>query len=231
MAEATSDNGFAFIHGSRLGIRHHDTTLVAGQDDTTWSRPCVFRNVSNCQPHATVPTHSLAADLVVLENTDRWYVFGFHLFDSIEADAKAPMFIAEWAIARLQFEARHTTDAQPQKPRPKSSSASDKDLASSKADDETERAVDIGRYHCKFQSHHGDLYVSSNDARYVTAVRSNLLWALRYDNCKTIRKQSDSGLIFELMDDSEIKVMGLALRNEVFTQIIGYSGLAWQVTG
>lgn len=113
----------------------------------------------------------------------------------------------------------------------KDGSLSDEEDTSSMADDETESAVDIGRYHCTCQSHHGDLHVSSSSARYVTAVRSNVLWKLRFDNCKTIRKQSDSGLIFELMDDSEFKVMGLALRNEVFTQIIGYSGLTWQVTG
>lgn len=138
---------------------------------------------------------------------------------------------AEWAIARLQVEARHSKDALPTEPSKNVEGASDKTTMPSKADDETEPAIDIGRYHCTCQSHHGDLHVSSSGARYVTAVRSTLLWKLRYDNCKTIRKHSDSGLIFELMDDSEFKVMGLALRNEIFTQIIGYSGLAWQVIG
>lgn len=118
-----------------------------------------------------------------------------------------------------------------QKPSPKSRRPSNAGTTSSKPDDKTESAVDIGKYHCTCQNHHGDIHVSSDGARYVTAVRSTLLWQLRYENCKTIRKQSDSGLIFELTDDSEFKVMGLALRNEVFTQIIGYSGLAWQVTG
>ena len=118
-----------------------------------------------------------------------------------------------------------------QDPSSKSRRSFDAEKISSKPDDKTEPTVDIGKYHCTCQSHHGDLHVSSNGARYVTAVRSNLLWQLRYENCKTIRKQSESGLIFKLMDDSEFKVMGLALRNEVFTQIIGYSGLAWQVTG
>lgn len=148
----------------------------------------------------------------------------------METDADAHD-VAEWAIARLQVEARHSKDAMPQKPLPKSRDPLDEGAKPSKPDDETAAAVDIGRYHCTCQNHHGELHVSSNGARYVTAIRSTLLWQLRYDNCKTIRKQSDSGLIFELMDDSEFKVMGLALRNEIFTQIIGYSGLAWQVTG
>lgn len=139
--------------------------------------------------------------------------------------------VAEWAIARLQVEAKHSKDTMPQKPSQKLRGASDDETTSSNADDETELGVDIGKYHCTCQNHHGNLHVSSNGARYVTAVRSNLLWQLRYENCKAIRKQSESGLIFELMDGSDLKVMGLALRNEIFTQIIGYSGLAWQVTG
>lgn len=141
------------------------------------------------------------------------------------------LIVAEWAIARLQVEARHSADAMPQKSVGKDMGPSDKEDTCSKVDDETEHAIDIGKYHCTCQSHHGNLYVSSNGAHYVTAVRSTLLWELRYQNCKTIRKQSDSGLVFELMDGSQFKVMGLALRNEVFTQIIGFSGLAWQVTG
>lgn len=129
------------------------------------------------------------------------------------------------------MEAKHSKDAMPQKPSTKLRDVSNDEKTSSNADDESELATDIGKYHCTCQNHHGDLHVSSNGARYVTAVRSTLLWQLRYENCKTIRKQSDSGLIFKLMNDSEVKVMGLALRNEIFTQIIGYSGLAWQVTG
>ena len=137
---------------------------------------------------------------------------------------------AEWAIARLQVEARISRNAMSQEP-PEVDGASNGKSKSSKVDYKTDAAIDIGKYHCTCQSHHGDLHVNSNGAHYVTAVRSNLLWELRYDDCKTIRKQSESGLIFELMDDSEYRVMGLAVRDEVFTQIIGYSGLAWQVSG
>lgn len=142
-----------------------------------------------------------------------------------------PLMIAEWAIARLQVEARYSKNAMSPKASPTRKDESDKGEPSSMADDETEAGVDIGRYHCTCQGHHGDLQLSSDGARYVTAVRSNMLWELGYEECRTIRKQSDSGLIFELMDGREFKVMGLALRNEVFTQLIGFSGLAWQVTG
>ena len=139
-------------------------------------------------------------------------------------------FSAEWAIARLQVEARISRDARSQEP-PEVDGASHRKREVSKVDSETEAAIDVGKYNCTCQSHHGDLHVTSNGAHYVTAVRSNLLWELRYDDCRSIRKQSESGLIFELMDDSEYRVMGLAVRDEVFTQIIGYSGLAWQVSG
>lgn len=139
-------------------------------------------------------------------------------------------YVAEWAIARLQAEARHSTDGMPQKPIKNDGNASDNGASSSRAIDGSHTAVDVGRYHCKYQSHHGDLQVSSTGACYVTAVRSNLLWKLRYEDCKTIRKESDSGLSFELMKDGEFMVMGLTLRDELFTQIIGYSGLAWQVS-
>ena len=138
--------------------------------------------------------------------------------------------VAQWAIARLQTEARHSTDAMPQKPIKNDGNASDNEASSSSAIDGSHAAVEVGRYHCTYQSHHGDLQVNSTGACYVTAVRSKLLWKLRYDDCKTIRKESDSGLIFELMEDCEFMVMGLKLRDEAFTQIIGYSGLAWQVT-
>lgn len=138
--------------------------------------------------------------------------------------------LAEWAIARLQVEAMHSRDAMRQQTS-HAKDASDEKVAPPDGDRETESAGNVGKYHCTCQNHHGNLHVSSEAAHYVTAVRSNLLWKLRYDDCKTIRKEADSGLIFQLMDDREFKVMGLAVRNEVFTQIIGYSGLAWQVTG
>lgn len=138
--------------------------------------------------------------------------------------------LAEWAIARLQVEAMHSRDAMRQQTS-HAKDASDEKVAPPDGDRETESTGNIGKYHCTCQNHHGNLHVSSEAAHYVTAVRSNLLWKLRYDDCKTIRKEADSGLIFQLMDDREFKVMGLAVRNEVFTQIIGYSGLAWQVTG
>jgi len=111
-------------------------------------------------------------------------------------------------------------------------STSEKEASIQGPEEEIGPTVDIGKYHGTSQNHHGVLYVTSRGVRYVTAVRSNLLWKLQYDEVKTIQKStSGDGLVFALMDDGERKVMGLKTRNEIFTQIIGYSGLVWQVTG
>ncbi len=42
-----------------------------------------------------------------------------------------------------------------------------------------------------------------------------------------------SGAVLRFVDtsDEEFRVSGLKLRNEVFTQIVGYSGLRWRVSG
>lgn len=97
---------------------------------------------------------------------------------------------------------------------------------------EIDAAIEIGKYHCTSQNHHGDLVLTAEGVRYVSAVRKNVLWELRYDNVKTIQKpKSCEGIRFVLMNGDEHQVMGLKQRNEVFTQIIGYSGLVWQVTG
>ena len=231
VAGPTPHNAFAFIPQSCLDSCFDHATLAPNQDDTTRSRPDVFRHIPNCEPLATISTCSLTTDLVILEDTHRWYVLGVSMTLRHHRSTLTLFFLAEWAIARLQVEARISRNARSQEPSEVDGASHRKSMVS-KIDSETEAAIDdIGKYHCTCQSHHGDLHVTSNGAHYVTAVRSNLLWELRYDDCRSIRKQSESGLIFELMDDSEYRVMGLTVRDEVFTQIIGYSGLAWQVTG
>lgn len=140
---------------------------------------------------------------------------------------------AEWAIARLQTEARLSKDAILRK---RSVHDQPSTIAASStlrhSEEGTTNSIDIGKYHGTSQNHHGDLYVTSKGARYVTTVRSNILWRLQYNEVKTIQKlKSGDGLIFTLMDGTEQKVMGLQARDELFTQILGYSELVWQVTG
>ncbi len=74
MAEPTPNNAFAFNSRFVLALRDYHTTLVARQDDTTRRRLDVLRNVSNCEPHATISTFGIATDLAILEDTYRWYV-------------------------------------------------------------------------------------------------------------------------------------------------------------
>jgi len=143
--------------------------------------------------------------------------------------------LAEWAIARLQVEARHSKEAMSQKQAdcfPSSATGELSPLQITEEERDPGAAIDIGKYHGTSQNHHGDLYVTSRDIRYVTAVRSNVLWRLQYDEIKTIQKTtSGDGLVFAHMDATERRVMGLKTRNEIFTQIVGYSDLIWQVTG
>ncbi|KAL8899511.1 MAG: hypothetical protein Q9207_006163 [Kuettlingeria erythrocarpa] len=140
---------------------------------------------------------------------------------------------AEWAIARLQVEAAHRKEALRQVD---SSSEPDKDINEGSKPDYSgtsrEREVNLGQFHCTSQSHHGDLCVTSNGVKYKTAIRSQILWDLQFHDLTMLQKiGAGEGLLFVLSSGEAYKVSGLKSRNEVFTQIIGYSGLRWQVTG
>ncbi|KAL8692932.1 MAG: hypothetical protein Q9218_002134 [Villophora microphyllina] len=128
---------------------------------------------------------------------------------------------AEWAIARLQVEAKHRKEAMRQA-----------DSKRTEEDGEKEGDVSLGKYHCTSCSHHGDLQVYSDGVRYVSAVRKNLLWELKFEDVSLLQKVgAGEGLLFVDTKDATFRVSGLKSRNEVFTQIIGYSGLRWQVSG
>lgn len=92
--------------------------------------------------------------------------------------------------------------------------------------------MSLGQFHCTSQNHHGDLWVTSKGVRYKTAVRSHILWEVQFNNLTMLQKVgAGEGLLFVLASGEGHRVSGLKLRDEVFTQIIGYSGLRWQVTG
>ena len=66
----------------------------------------------------------------------------------------------------------------------------------------------------------------------MTAVRSRTLWRLTWSDLSTISKaRTDNGLCFEDDREAKFRVEALKERNALFTQIIGYSGLRWQVSG
>ena len=139
---------------------------------------------------------------------------------------------AEWAIARLQVEAAHRTEALRQvDPTPR---AEEKHVGSAPDDsgDDQEQEISLGQFHCTSQNHHGDLCVTPKGVKYKTAIRSHILWQLRFDDLTTLQKVgTGEGLLFVSSSGEGYRVSGLKSRNEVFTQIVGYSGLHWQVTG
>ena len=64
-----------------------------------------------------------------------------------------------------------------------------------------------------------------------TAIRSRTLWTLKWKDVSIISKaRTEDGLRFEVGDEAKYSVDALKGRNELFTQIIGYSGLGWQVS-
>lgn len=112
---------------------------------------------------------------------------------------------------------------------------SDEKHADSKQDDPGEdqkREFSLGQFHCTSQGHHGDLCVTSTGVKYKTAIRSHILWELHYENLTMLQKVgTGEGLLFVDVNGEGYRVSGLKARNEVFTQIVGYSNLRWQVSG
>ena len=140
--------------------------------------------------------------------------------------------IAEWAIARLQVEAAHRKAAMTQRDPTSHSDENRTDSKQGDPDEEQEREFTLGEFHCTSQSHHGDLCVTSKGVKYKTAIRSHILWELPYENVTTLQKVgTGEGLVFVDANGEGYRVSGLKARNEVFTQIVGYSNLRWQVTG
>ena len=138
-------------------------------------------------------------------------------------------YLAEWAIARLQVEAGYRIEALQKGSNGPGQSSNGSTSQHSEA---KSHVVEIGRYPCASRGHHGELCVSSEGVKYISAVRKRILWELRFDETKIMNKVgAGEGLLFVDTDDDEYLVSGLKARNEVFTQIVGYSGLRWQVAG
>lgn len=136
-------------------------------------------------------------------------------------DGVVTAIAAEWAIARLQVEAKHRKNATRQA-----------DLSQVEDDQDDNSVASLGKYHCTSGSHHGDLHVNSDSVQYISAVRKKSLWELRFEDVVLLQKVgAGDGLRFVDTKDAEFRVAGLKSRNEVFTQIIGYSGMTWQVSG
>ena len=142
---------------------------------------------------------------------------------------------SEWAIARIQAEARTNSKTMHQ------ATATIKDSIGTDGENDTTpetSTIDVGQYRCMSCDHLGSLCITSTYIRFVTKVRSNEHWRMSFNELKSMRKSPQSinsvpfnyggELRFTRWDDEEFQVSGLQARDEVFTQIIGYSGLRWQ---
>ncbi len=151
----------------------------------------------------------------------------------------------QWAIARLQAEATQQLRAmpnhsdQPPANAPFVGPARDPSILQpiSETKPSTAEATRVGRYHCIHQKRHGNLCLTTEAVSFEMHLTANEKWRLRYDELKSMQKivgsstiSSGEDLLFVDMNDAKCQVSGLKLRDEVFTQIIGYSGVQWQIT-
>ncbi|KAK5199120.1 hypothetical protein LTR96_003510 [Exophiala xenobiotica] len=152
---------------------------------------------------------------------------------------------ADWAIARLQEEARqqlcaiHQAQALKQEhcttePDSLVNSARPKADQVSVADDTT---VTVGGYKCR-DGNRGRLLVTTRSATFLPSKSGDQKWAVEYTALKRIYKTptsylpvQDGGLCFVDMDGIEHEVTNLRSRDQVFSQIIGYSDVHWKRTG
>ncbi|KAL8784993.1 MAG: hypothetical protein Q9213_003654 [Squamulea squamosa] len=133
---------------------------------------------------------------------------------------------AEWAIARLQAEGRRQAKQVSNKP---------------------ESYAELhGSYTCSSAKHSGRLVVTSEGIQFQPFVASHNQWNVGFNRIERMEKvsvkvllsvntvvQIGSGkdLLFYDVDGSSYSASNVANRDEVFTQIVGYSNVRWQVVG
>ena len=115
-------------------------------------------------------------------------------------------------------------------------------------------AVSISNPHCTTKDppdrlRHGHLLLTTKDCAFETAITSTVLWKFEWGDVSSIAKRGkggDNGLDFQVQckgengreekgkEEKVVKlfwVEGLKKRDEVFSQIVGYSGIEWKVDG
>ncbi|KAL8677492.1 MAG: hypothetical protein Q9224_007191 [Gallowayella concinna] len=95
-----------------------------------------------------------------------------------------------------------------------------------------------GSYTCQSTNHSGRLVVTSEGIQFQPFVASHNQWKVAFNKLKRMEKvntivQVGSGkdLLFYDADDTTYSASNVAKRDEVFTQIVGYSNVKWQVVG
>lgn len=126
---------------------------------------------------------------------------------------------ADWAIARLQAEAAPRIQSNPEKPGPESS-----------PEKESGAGV-IGRYACT----NGLLKVTTRLVCFIPGTSSLEGWNLSYDELTAMHKVEENtrttesrGVAFVTASGGRHVVLDLAVRDEIFSQILGYSSLKWK---
>jgi hypothetical protein len=145
---------------------------------------------------------------------------------------------SEWAIARLKAEAtRQLEIMHEQTTFTQTHVASDvcvQQLLSTQGAPNDATLVRIGRYHCSSEKRQGNLCVDTEKVSFEIHLTASERWRLSYRDMKSIEKAVGSrttagdDLVFTAMDGTEYGASGLKARDEVFSQIIGYSNVQWQ---
>ena len=171
---------------------------------------------------------------------------------------------SEWAIARLQAEAREqlanliqkptideTKDKLPDAvpfigPAPDPNAIRINQSPNSEQQRPKRPNLGLGRYRGVHNKRSGTLCLNLDQMHFEVELTGSSPWSLRYEEVKSLRKvinlgsnnplshtadAADKGIMLIDMKHREYCVTGLKERDEVFTQIIGYSGVEWQVTG
>ncbi|OQV06013.1 hypothetical protein CLAIMM_10656 [Cladophialophora immunda] len=127
---------------------------------------------------------------------------------------------ADWAIGRLKAEAKQQLQVMQRNHtlKPKSD-------------------FDVGSYKCK-SGDPGRLTVTTDRLSFVPSRQGPEQWTIPYERLQRIHKvprtslhTNSEGLLFVTMDEAQYEIAGLRHRDEVFSQIVGYSDVQWKKTG
>ena len=171
---------------------------------------------------------------------------------------------SQWAIARLQAEAREQLANLIHKPTIDETKDKLRDAVpfigpvrdpngtriNQSSDLERQRSqrpnLGLGRYRGVHNKRSGTLCLNLHQMHFEAELTGSSQWSLRYEEVKSLRKvinpgsknplshtadAADEAIMLVDMERREYCVTGLKERDEVFTQIIGYSGVEWQITG
>ena len=102
----------------------------------------------------------------------------------------------------------------------------------------SDRTVNFRRtFHCTYKKRSGHLSLSMESFSFTTAGTDHMHWAYRYSQITEMRKLDESnrsgykapkGLCFELIDGVQEEIKVSKGRDEIFSNIVGLSGRAWQ---